>query len=826
MKKQTPASNTSGAESLEKQALSQLNSGKYKEAIQLYKKLLHEEEKDQWHQQLAFCYLQRALDFATKGKFKEALVLWENHSQHCQPPYESYDHYTSWLLQINNPTKIQLCLEQLSAQQLDKQYPELAGLLGLLMITEHPEFEQALPQDSVFIAHFKIVQSALQAYQENNLDKLNETLKQLPYRSAFRDFRTLLKAVIAAPFSTEKTQLLLAKIPADSLYSQTAELLLACTHNGTALLQEVAQFNHKQRRIIGETKGFNKKQLEFIEQLTKHKDRFSDKIKFNLAIRYQLLCDSELVQRFCHAMLPAYPSGRRDFNKHFNLVNEFEENRLKALSCEHNNEGYDAEYYWKQCIKILAEGDADSSLKIALILRHLATQVEESEQTELLIESLQYDPDDRESYLQILRYYSQQQKTAQDYKKWLAKTIKKFPQDIDVLTLAVQAATRNKTYQKAIQYALKILKIDPLNIFAKQILFSSHLAHARQLLQGKKFHLVEKEIQQAEDMKIGKAHTLQTQLMQGFLCFSGQDKQLGLQQITASLNKLNNDPVNAYFQAAMEALLTSLPVATILRELPPAKDHLLSEQELTRFIQLLQQYNQEDSIQERLHKAIEKVKAALKKSLQHQDYDENLLLTLAQELDNIQHFELLRHCSKLAHSKWQKPIWIYYRVFSETNDTPEKCSFLNFLNLEKNHEQAKQDKDHRAMALIGKFLDRYHETHSQPGMGFLENLFETEEEDFEDPLSIFDHLPEEIFRKLQKKITSLMKKMSPEKLVQGFNDINDDNNVILGMSQDPDLFMALLIVRAAIDLGIDIDVSAKDVVERFGVNKKTSPFPF
>jgi hypothetical protein len=227
-----------------------------------------------------------------------------------------------------------------------------------------------------------------------------------------------------------------------------------------------------------------------------------------------------------------------------------------------------------------------------------------------------------------------------------------------------------------------------------------------------------------------------------------------------------------------------------------------------------------------LHKAIEKVKAALKKSLQHQDYDENLLLTLAQELDNIQHFELLRHCSKLAQSKWQKPIWVYYRVFSETNGNPEKCSFLNFLKLEKNHEQAKQDKDHRAMALIGIFLDRYHETHSQPGMGFLENLFETEEEDFEDPLSIFDHLPEEIFRKLQKKITSLMKKMSPEKLVQGFNDINDDNNIILGMSQDPDLFMALLIVRAADDLGIDIDVSVKDVLKHFGVDKNTGPFPF
>jgi two-component SAPR family response regulator len=50
------------------------------------------------------------------------------------------------------------------------------------------------------------------------------------------------------------------------------------------------------------------------------------------------------------------------------------------------------------------------------------------------------------------------------------------------LTQAVKAATNNKTYKKASQYATKILKIDPLNTFAKQTLFSSYLAHARRII--------------------------------------------------------------------------------------------------------------------------------------------------------------------------------------------------------------------------------------------------------------------------------------------------------------------------------------------------------
>ncbi|MCK5190481.1 MAG: hypothetical protein KAR12_10565, partial [Methylococcales bacterium] len=457
-KKQKPVPSRS-ENNLEKQALSQLNAGHYKEAIGLYKKCLQTSDNDEWIQQIAYCYLQRALTFAARGMMKEALVLWENYSQYASPPYEAYDHYISWLIQAKNHAKTEECLGQLSAQQLEKQYPDLAVLLGLLMLTEHPEFQQYLPQDSALIAHYKIVQTVLLAYQQNNLEKVKEGIKQIPYRSAYRDLRTLLNAAIAAPTSIEQTQALLAKIPANSPYSQTAKLILACTREGSELVKDLFQFNHKQCRMIAEVKGLNKKQLEFIAHLNRQKDRLSDKIQFNLAIQYQSLCGSELAEHFCQAMLASYPAGRREFNKNFGKLNEFEDNRLRALIYERDNESYEAEYYWKQCIKILSNEGTDNDLKIALIFRHIAVkQPEGEEQVQLLIESLEYDPADLDSYLQILSYFSLQQETVKDYKQWLTKTIEKFPQNTDVLTLAIQTATRNKAYKKASQYALKILK--------------------------------------------------------------------------------------------------------------------------------------------------------------------------------------------------------------------------------------------------------------------------------------------------------------------------------------------------------------------------------
>jgi hypothetical protein len=810
-------------DSLEQLALSQANAGKYKKAIELYTHLLQNADNSEWRRQLAYCYLQSALAFTAKGLYKKALASWENYSQYAQPPYEKYDHYITCLIKTKDSARVQSCLAQLSARQLDKEYPELAALLGLLIIADHPEFQQALPPDSDFIAHLANVQTALLAYQENNLSGMDEALKQLPYRSAFRDFRTLLKAAVAVSVTPAEAQASLAKIPLHSPYAQAAGLLLTCTRKGSALAREMARLNPQQRELIGKIAGLQREQLELIGQLSQQKNDWSDQMKFDLALHYRSLCGSELAQRFCLAMLVRHPSGQQDFNSAFGTIGEFEQNRLTALACEREDNSYDAEYHWRQCMDVLAREGSGNALKIALILRHIAeNQPDAEEKIQLLIESLEHDPDDQGCYLQILGYYSQFPDTAGIFKQWLGKTLARFPQDLDVLTLALQAVMRDKALEEAGQYAQKILAIDPLNTVAKQALFSSHLAHARKLLQSRAYPPVENEIQQAEGLKLGKSYAFQVQLMRGLLVFASQDKIQGLQRITEALSQLNTDPVNMHFQAAMEALLTGLPVATLLRELPPAKDHVLSAQELARLVERLKRYDQESGSQEQLHKALEKIKAALKKSLQQQDYAENLLLALCETLDGIKHFELLRHCSKRAQSSWQKPVWIYYGIYSETDGDPERCSFIDRLRLEDNREKARLEKDHRAAMLIGHYLDGYRQAHPVKAMRFLDNLFSSaEQSNPEDPFDkLFGHLSYETFHKLNKKLASLSKKTSPERLVQELNSANGDK-VLQAIMKNPDLFTALMVVKAADALGIAINVSVEDVLACFNVSKKS-----
>ncbi|MDF1584105.1 MAG: hypothetical protein RQ733_13565 [Methyloprofundus sp.] len=814
--------------SLEKQAQGQLSSGKYKEAIGLYKKLLQTSENNEWHEKLAYCYVQRASALAAKGMFKEAVVLWANHCQHAQPPYAAYDQYIIWLILSKNKAGISENIRQLSAQQLDKDYSALAAVLGLLALTKYPEFSLDLPQDSAFIAHLQLVKTALQAYQDNDQATLDESLKQLPYRSAFRDLRTVLNALIALPNSVAQALNLLAKIPKNSAYSGFAQLLLVSTFEGAELAKKLVELNYTQRSIISNIKGFNKTQIEFLEHLTRQHEHLSDKVKFNMAIQYQSLYGTELAKNYCQQLLANYSAGHKDFTKHFGAVDAFEENRIKALLAERKDNSYDAEYYWRLCIKALVvEGTAENGLKIALILRHISQREKPAEQTELLIESLQYDAEDRDIYLQILSYYQQAEMT-KDYKLWLTKTLEKFPQDISVLTRAVRDATRNKTYKKASQYATTILKIDPLNTFAKQTLFFSHLAHARRLMREKSYHLVEKEIKLAEALNIGKAYAKQSQLLRAFFCYANKDKVQGLQLIIDALANLHADPVNIHFHASMEALSVGVPVATILRALPPAKDHVLSESELTQFMQLLEKITNEADNDEQIHKALEKVKAPLKKAITSQDFAESILLSLCKILEKLKHFELLRHCAKLAFAQWKKPIWMYYRIYADNNGKPEDCTFREVMSLQHYHEQAMQNKDFQAGMLLEKLLDRYYQVHPQRGMGFLDNLFGMNEEEEMDRMDeLFGHLPDEVFVKLDKTIESLAKKTSIEQAVMDLMDIVGKNqNIMLAIMQDPDLFSALMIVKAADKLGINIDVSIDEVLECYGVGKNTGSFPF
>ncbi|MCF6205225.1 MAG: hypothetical protein L3J59_16440, partial [Methylococcaceae bacterium] len=668
-------------------ALKKLKSSSYKEAVELYKQALGEVDNDQLRLKISG-YLDKAKVFKLGDKYNDLLSFTEKLQQKEVEPIEQveadgFEDLFKQLIQLDYLDQIPVLLSKLSIDQLDKQYPVQTAVVGFLVLTQHPEFEQELLQDSTFTTDCKVAQKALQAFLINDLEVLKHTLKLIPFRSAFKDFRIILNAVLATPNSIEKIQLLLGTITDESPYYPVANLLLAYNKGGADLFKDLASFDYGQQNLIGKIKGFNDQQQEFITHLLRQYEDLSEKTMFSMAIQYQDLFGSSLAEQFCQSLLISYPAGYEDYIKSFGSVNEFEELRIKALACEKEDNFYDADYFWRQSIDLL-KVEEGNEVKVALIFHHIAQhQQDEVAKNDYLIESLQHDPDNITTYLSVLNSYAQQQH--ENYHSWLAQGLKKFPQDSDILISAIKTVNEHKD---VIHYAKRLLQIDPLNSLAKETLFSVHLDQAKKFLVDKKYSKVEQEIEEINQLNFRKTDDGQVQLLQGFFNFIQKEKAQGHQEIIDALQLLFVDPINRQFKASIEALMLGLSELDVSVQVDDG--YLLAPEELAQLSLQIEQYTNEQTF---LLTALDQIKPNLIDSLQQQTYDETLCLNLAQQLNAIQQYKLLGIMASQALEQWKKPVWVYYQVLSATENQAEQCSYINLRRLQKSLEQAREEKD-------------------------------------------------------------------------------------------------------------------------------------
>ncbi|OAI10909.1 hypothetical protein [Methylomonas methanica] len=803
--------------------------GRYKEASDLFKELLKQSADAETKRCLADCYLQRAWAMAGKGMLKEACVLWENYAANAQPPLQAQDVYVLWLLAGKNERKAYAVLYGFNARQLDEEFPALAAYLGALLVSGASDLLPHLPQDSALLKHWEWVGAALAAYRNGEREGCEQALKQLPFRSAFRDLRTLLKAQLLAGADSEQALALLAKIPDESPYQPLAKACLAYRQSGADFVAGLSGLEHNQRRIVAQAKGLTARQGQLLEMLLKQSGESDAKTRFNLVLQYRDVLGSDAARAYCLGALAEYPGGEKDYFKHFASKDPFEENRLQALLHEQAENGYDAGFFWERCIDILKKDRPANDRKIALILRHMADKAHSAEVAALLADSLEYDPSDLQSYLKLLTIYQEQRPDSVQYAHWLERGLQRFPDDTDLLVRAAKSAADRKAFKKAAAYAKALLQIDPVNTLAKHLLFANHMAHARRLVKAEKFHLVEKEIQAAEQLTIDKSLRRQADLLRGFYLWQAEDKAQGLQRIVDTLATLHDDPVNMHFQAQIEAGLLELPTQGISRALPAFKDFLLSAPQLQRLIASLDYYDEQLDDRSLLFKALDKVKAPLKKSVEWLLEHETLLLAWCQTLEAIGHYELLKHCAKMANARWRKPAWLYYQRVAECQGDASRLDFMLLFGLQLALEEARAQNDHKAVGLIARLLER--------ASGAPEHLpIEDETDEFEqspisdDPIEdLFGPIPDAVFKRIEKKIEEIMRKRGPDyfaaQIMRQYGEqLGQQRLAILFMNQD--FLWSAAILAGAEELKIEIGVGFDDILARFEHNSPQYSLPF
>jgi len=737
MRKKQKKHNNQSIEQLETKAAEKLANGYYKEAIQTYKQLLKQEQRPEWQQALAKAYLLRAQSLANKKMYKEAAVLWENRANYSADQ-QGLDLYISWLIKADSHIRAAHIFIDSTDALSDDTRRQLIIQFGALLLAGQKDIAETIP---ILSKEYQLINEALAAYSKGNDENCEAFLKKIPFRSPYRDVRSIIKALLMIKADPNAASQLLKKVPTSSPYAPLAHLVEMLGHDDKTLLDTLSKANTNERAFIANLKGWDKSQLKLISMLQGKRDNEKALLEVVAANRQAL--GDKYSRQFCLALLPSYPAGVKIYQNIFGRLSAFEKNRITALSYERQRDLFNAETYWRLSVENLKKySNNDSTPKAALILRHIVTLVENrGEQFDDdtvpndLIESINLNPEEKSSYIKLIQWY-QHEKDKKSYHRWADIAAKKFPKDTEVLLIGMESATQKKAFKKAVGFAKKLLKEDPINIKARQIARSSHIAHSRKLIKTGKYDLARKELIQAGQIEKNQSSGL-VQINQALLELQaegaikptikraakrksktatpdlfklqkGKKTKLKNRQPIELLQegfKLSGNGLCSFFRVIVETKSQAIDPAVILPLLPLlSKTYTPTRHEILELLSLINSHS-ETGIPF-IKEVLEPLNVLLQKAVKiefSQDESQNL----CESFKKIEHYDLLQYFAAQALTRWRvEPVFVYYQLYGKANGTFWSLSKSDRTRIDIAFDKAEQDGDKRTSMMIRKFINQ------------------------------------------------------------------------------------------------------------------------
>ncbi len=521
-----------------------------------------------------------------------------------------------------------------------------------------------------------LLKDALSNYKQRNYEACKAALKQIPFRSPYRDCTTIIKGLIL--IETDASLQLFNKIPEDSPYKKLATVISLSTNSIESLIS--SKPNSDELALIASLKGWNDKQINMINKVIKPQ---SNKVLLELVIKNWQFFGKEKSRQFCLALLPHYPTGIKIYEREFGSLSSFEKNRILALSSEQD----EADKYWRKCIKYLKQ-EQNNELKIAFIYRHLVELAHNKENIISDLEaSLLYDPADKNTYLKLAKWYEHKGEL-KSYHKWVDTALKHLPKDPDILLLGMASATRKKAFKKAVKYAQTLLKIDPINAKARDCAVASHISHAHKLIKTKKYTLASKELE-----KVNKPNDI-VQINQALLALHTSDN-----QATAIKMLLEKDGICDRFRVIVESKRQFLDLKLSKANITPTKNNAL------KLLNIINAYLAEKV--DCLSESVEEIKATIIK-MAKLDFSQNEMLSLCECFKNLANYNLLTKFATEANKRWlNHPAFMFYQVYGEIHGKIFNLDGNKFHIIDKAIEIANNQGDKRTAMMIINFMKKY-----------------------------------------------------------------------------------------------------------------------
>lgn len=497
--------------------------GRHREAIAGFKALLkrdakHDDETD-WRVGLAAAYAGRAADLAAKEMLKEALVMWENRQQ-LGAAAPLHPAHTDLLLRLGRVADAVKLVGQAGSTLPAELQATVRGQLAARYLAGEVDFAPHLAGDDPLIVHGEAARAALTAYCDGDDSGLDRAVAAIPFRSPYRDWVQILKALRVQAHDPAKAAGLLERVPDESAFAplrRAAELALAPE---PTLFARLADCGPQMRGFALTLRGWGAERIALFEELNRLGRAPAPKALLQVLYRHRERLGEDWVRRhglrlliddFPHSLSWPQQLGATP-------LTHSEENLVAAWHCETKGGPWDQLASWEAWADSLEETgtpapDSDKALRIALALRRVDARINIlthavdaddliEETVQQVVRSLDFDPGDRESRLRLSTYYrcSGELKHA---RRVLAPALAAHADDIRVLTEAIDIAVASGANRKAAGYASQILAIDPINRTARARLVTAYLAHALKQLADGRADLAAKQLEAAAEWDTG-----------------------------------------------------------------------------------------------------------------------------------------------------------------------------------------------------------------------------------------------------------------------------------------------------------------------------------
>lgn len=314
----------------------------------------------------------------------------------------------------------------------------------------------SLAPESPLARHLPAAQAAVEAFCRGDDAAMEAALAGLPFRSPYRDLRWLLKALACHPENPAAGRRFLARIAPDSPF------------HGPARIAEAV--------LAGETSALSPPFREFAAALR----RPESPDKLTTVQRLIDRMDAETAK----GLLVHVPSAMFLYQHRIAPLPPAERLRIEALHQERYGDCRRACELWGELLALHRETEP---LQAAAIAEHLAeltadlAGLEDPQVARWLEAAAGLDPDDRAVWLKLADHYRRCGKNA-DLRKTLARALARFPDDGALRRLAAQAALERGACRQAAAHAKHLLRRDPLDEQARELLFQARVAQARKYL--------------------------------------------------------------------------------------------------------------------------------------------------------------------------------------------------------------------------------------------------------------------------------------------------------------------------------------------------------